>query len=80
MPGIFGFFINIHDTGLCATCNVEEDVNHFLLHCTEHQQHIQKLQQAANTANITMTVKNILTKPQMRDHLWEYIKNTNKDI
>ena len=72
--------MGIHENGLCSQCNVPEDVPHYLLHCDKYNDLRRELVGQATQKNVDVTVRNLLTKPELGEALWSYIRATNADI
>ena len=53
--------IGIKDSALCDTCNVPETVEHFVLHCSKHQDLHAKLKNLTNGLKISLDVGCLLS-------------------
>ena len=72
--------LGIRDNGLCSHCNEPEDISHFLLKCMKNPENRRRLERAVQDRNLDVTVKNLLTIPELVEALWEYIKDSKTDI
>src|SRR5208282_3103159 len=69
--------IGVRDSPMCEHCNVDETIEHFILHCSHYNilAHITK-----QTGRADHTLINILTEHARIDSLYDKIKTINRKI
>lgn len=61
--------LQCHDSGLCATCNVPETIEHFVVECA-YSKPRNTLLQYCNKNNVALSVRTVLTDETMTDILY----------
>ena len=67
--------IGLHSTGLCSTCSVPEDVNHFLLICRKYEHSRSVLNLHVNSIGLRLTMQT-LSCPQAFSSLINFVKTS----
>ena len=67
--------IGFHSTGLCSTCSVPEDVNHFLLICPKYEHSRSVLNSHLNSMGLRLTMQT-LSCPQAFSSLINFVKTS----
>jgi ribonuclease HI len=66
--------INMHDTGLCSSCNVPETVDHFLLSCSKMTEMHQVLSNKCSVLKLPFSISNLLSITSLQDILYHFIR------
>jgi ribonuclease HI len=72
--------IGLHQTGLCSTCNVTEDVEHFLLYCSKHMELSSKLKDTAMMLKVVFSLTLILSEEPFLSIIYSYICENNISV
>ena len=67
--------IRLHSTGLCSTCSVPVDVNHFLLICPKYEHSRSVLNSHLNSTGLRLTMQK-LPCPQAFSSLINFVKTS----
>ena len=67
--------IGLHSTGLCSTCSVPEDVNHFLIICPKYEHSRSVLNSHLNSMGLRLTMQT-LSCPQAFSSLINFVKTS----
>jgi ribonuclease HI len=69
-----------HDTGLCDTCLLKEDVTHYLLDCIEYDKWQEPIINKMINKGLTINIHTLLSNQNMYNDIWLYILNTNRQL
>jgi len=72
--------IKLHPDGLCATCGIQESIEHFLLKCQGTKELTDTLKDICKTKNIELNIKEILTNKSCTDAIYAYIRKIDRRI
>lgn len=64
----------------CNTCDVKEDVSHFLLHCMEYQEFQVELNDKLLNANHTPSIGSLLGNSMWYEDVWKYVLKTKRSL
>ena len=67
--------IGLHSTGLCSTCSVPENINHFLLICPKYEHSRSVLNSHLNSTGLRLTMQT-LSCPQAFSSLINFVKTS----
>ena len=62
----------------CDICHVEEDVNHFIIHCINYSNQRSKLINKAVEKNIHLNIHDLLRDMDMYNLIWDYLIKSKK--
>ena len=69
--------IGLRSSNMCDTCNVTEDVDHFLFHCSKHGSLTSCLKDAAASAKQSLSLKLVLSQEPFLSIIYNYISVNN---
>ena len=72
--------MNRHDSGLCDTCFVKEDVKHFLMDCVDYVPIQEILVQSLLDANSRMSVESLLGNSVHFDAVIDFVKKSKRAL
>lgn len=64
----------------CDTCDIKEDVSHFLLDCTEYQEFQVELNDKLLNGNYTPSIGSLLGNSIWFEDVWEYVLKTKRSL
>ena len=74
------YFMNKRDNDLCDFCHIKEDVSHFLLDCIDFQELQQIIIDKFLNEGSLITLEALLGDKKWYDDVWNYVKQSGKDL
>ena len=72
--------IGIKDSPDCALCRIPETVEHFLISCPQYSTRRSTLEDTARLANISFTLQNVLTEPELVIQTVIFIRQCGRQV